>query len=146
MSVPDWLTRLLRFGIVGMGGVGVNFLTFRAVLAVLPHWPVVANAVAVEVSIVGNYLGNARFTFHHPWRWSALGRYNLASAGAFAVQVGVFTALLHWGWPRDWADLLAIPCGTLLTFVMSTGWVFRAREGGDDGAGGRRLGGAGGSR
>ncbi|MBX5467525.1 MAG: GtrA family protein [Firmicutes bacterium] len=132
----------MRFGLVGLSGVAVNFAVFRAVLALAPTWPTVANAVAVEVSILTNYLANARFTFGRGYDWGSLGRYNLAALGGFLAQVAVFWVLVRQGWPKDGADLAAIPCGTLLTFAASWGWVFRPKQGRETGGGGS-LGGAG---
>ncbi|MCL5066093.1 MAG: GtrA family protein [Firmicutes bacterium] len=129
----DFLGKIIRFGLVGASGVVVNAGIFRlALIGGLEHQSVLAQALAIEASILSNYALNARFTFRRPYSWASLGQFNLASAGGSLLQLGVYALLFH-GYHLDkfLSDLLAIPCGTAITFGVSYFWVFTARGGGD---------------
>jgi putative flippase GtrA len=119
--------RLARYLAVGATGVGVNFAVLRGVWPLLHGLPAVANAVATEAAIVSNYLLNSRLTFRQPPAWGAFWRYNLVSVAGGALQVGVFTLLVHFGLYYLLANLLAIPLNTAVGFVLSLRWVFRPR-------------------
>ena len=131
----DFLGKIIRFGLVGATGVIVNAGIFRlALIAGLEHHSVIAQALAIEASILSNYALNARFTFRRPYSWASLWQFNLASAGGAALQLGIYAMLFH-GYHLDklLSDLLAIPFGTAITFGVSYLWVFTARGGVDGG-------------
>lgn len=117
--------RLARYVAVGASGVAVNFAVLRGVWPVLHGVPAAANAVATEAAIVSNYLLNSRVTFRQPPAWSAFWRYNLVSVAGGALQVGMFTLLVHLGLYYLLANLLAIPLNTAVGFLLSLRWVFR---------------------
>ncbi len=120
--------RFVRYGIIGVTGVGVNL----GVLTLLRHgWPAQATAtyvVAVEASIISNYVLNAWFTFKARVHFFGLMRYNLVSAGGLIVQTAIYKLMLLHGLNYILADLIAIPFGTVIGFVLSNVWVFRVRE------------------
>ena len=129
----DVIGKIVRFGLVGASGVVVNAGVFRlGLMAGLGHYSVVAQAIAIEASILSNYALNAKFTFRRSYSLSSLWQFNLASAGGAAVQLGIYALLLHgYDVKKFIADLLAIPFGTAITFGASYFWVF-ARRGGAD--------------
>jgi putative flippase GtrA len=88
---PSWVSRLIRYGIVGGTGVFVNFAVLKVVWPALHGLPALANATATEAAIVSNYFLNSRFTFGVRPRWSTGLRYNLVSIAGGALQVGAFT-------------------------------------------------------
>jgi dolichol-phosphate mannosyltransferase len=122
------ISRFVRYGIIGATGVGVNL----GVLILLRHgWPAEATAtyvVAVEASIISNYVLNAWFTFKAPVHIFGFMRYNLVAAGGLIVQTAIYKLLLLHGVNYIIADLIAIPFGTVIGFVLSNIWVFRVRE------------------
>lgn len=132
--LPPVLQKLIRFGVVGASGVGVNAGVFRlALLAGLVHHSLIAQAIAIEASIVSNYILNAWFTFRQPLAWRSMGQFNLASAGGAAIQLGIYAILFHgYHLPKTIADLLAIPFGTLITFGVSYLWIFAKRGDGEN--------------
>ncbi|CAB1128110.1 membrane protein of unknown function [Candidatus Hydrogenisulfobacillus filiaventi] len=121
--------RLVRYGLVGLSGVGVNFLVLRLDWVLLHAWPWLAFGTAIEAAIVTNYLGNARFTFLAPPAWGSFLRYNLVAAGGGAVQDAISSLLVHAHWNYLAANLAGIPVGTLIGFVLSQVWVFRSAAG-----------------
>lgn len=132
--LPPLIQKLIRFAMVGASGVGVNAGVFKlALLAGLGDHSLIAQAIAIEASILSNYLLNARFTFRQALAWRALGQFNLASAGGAAIQLGVYAMLFHgYHLSKIVSDLLAIPFGTIITFLVSYLWVFAKRGEGED--------------
>lgn len=123
--LPAWLSRLIRYGLVGGTGVIVNFAILKGVWPFLHSSPAVANGVATEGAILWNYALNSRFTFHVPLGWGTWFRYNLVSLLGGALQVGVFTLLVHFHVYYLLANLLAIPLNTIVGFLLSTHWAFK---------------------
>ena len=118
--------RLVRFGIVGLVGVGVNLVIVRLLFGQL-HWAApFASAIAVEASIIGNFLGNNRWTFSQ--RTISLARflrYNLAALGGLAITSLTFTLLLqHTNAPYLLADVVGIGLATGWNFAASTLWTW----------------------
>ncbi|MDA8194639.1 MAG: GtrA family protein [Thermaerobacter sp.] len=120
--------RIFRYGLVGLSGVGVNLVILTVARFLWPHWVTVTYLLAVEASIVTNYLLNARFTFRQPSNLRGLGQYNAVSAAGGLLQTAVYRMLLHWGWLYIPADLVAIPFATAFGFLLANVWVFRTRE------------------
>lgn len=131
--ISDFISKIIRFGLVGATGVIVNAGIFRlALLLGLEHQSMLAQALAIEASILSNYALNARFTFRQAYTWASLWQFNLASAGGAAIQLGIYAVLFHgYHFNKTLADLLAIPFGTLITFGVSYFWVFSKREDAD---------------
>jgi putative flippase GtrA len=118
--------RLVRFGIVGLVGVGVNLAIVRLLFGDL-HWAApLASAIAVEVSIVGNFLGNNRWTFgERTISIARFLRYNLASLGGLAITSLTFTLLLqHTSAPYLLADAVGIGLATGWNFGASILWTW----------------------
>jgi putative flippase GtrA len=118
--------RFVRFGVVGLLGVGVNLAIVRLLFGQL-HWAApFASGIAVEITIVGNFLGNNRWTFGE--RTVSLVRflrYNLAALGGLAITAGTFTLLMqHTGAPYLLADLVGIGLATGWNFTASVLWTW----------------------
>lgn len=150
--------RLVRYGVIGITGVVVNVAVLSLARRFFPGSPTATYVVAVEASIISNYLLNAWFTFKQPFSWPKLGQYNLVSAGGLLIQTGIYRLVLAHPWNRyvavrypgqahawwsliltnpHWnyliADLVAIPFGTIVGFLLAQFWVFRPVKGGSDG-------------
>ena len=89
------LTLLLRFGLVGLSGVGVN-LGALALLSALGLLSTVASALAIELSILSNFLLNDRWTFAEQrsgTAWSRALRFQLVSLIGALMQWGTFVLM-----------------------------------------------------
>ncbi|HVC34915.1 MAG TPA: GtrA family protein [Chloroflexota bacterium] len=123
-----WLdvTRLVRFGLVGLTGVGINLVIVQVLFGRL-HWTAfLASAIAVELSVVNNFLWNNWWTFGQrtisPVRFA---RFNLASLGGLLITSVVFTVLVqHLALYYLLADLIAIGAATGWNFVASVFWTW----------------------
>lgn len=123
----------LRFLTVGASGTLVNL----GVFAMLLEFGVnrfVASPVAIEVSILTNFVLHDRWTFRsrrtRDLRQVRGVKFHVVSLGSLLVSYGSFVALSHVlaDLPPLVHQLLSIPPGTLFNFVLNSGWTFRDRE------------------
>jgi putative flippase GtrA len=89
--------RLARFATVGASGIAVNLAVLHLFAGVLRAPEVVASALAIEASILTNFLLNDAYTFadrrRGTRRLERLARYHAVSAVGIALQLGTFAAL-----------------------------------------------------
>ena len=108
--------RMLRFGVVGMLGVGVNTLVLYLLVAVTdsPAW--IGAIVSAEVALIHNFALNSWWTFRGARTRTGLVsrfvRYNLICGGAIGITVGVVWVLTTWTDVHYLlANLVGIGCG-----------------------------------
>jgi putative flippase GtrA len=92
-------SRLARFALVGLSGVIVNLAALHLFAGVLGVHEVVASALAIETSIVTNFLLNDAFTFRDRRALGAgllrrLWRYHAVSLAGGVVQLGTFSLVV----------------------------------------------------
>jgi dolichol-phosphate mannosyltransferase len=91
--------RLVRFGMVGATGVGVNLAALWLLAEVAGVRDVPASAIAIEASILWNFVLNDAFTYRdrnagaRAGRVERLARYNAVSLVGFAIQLGAVVVL-----------------------------------------------------
>jgi putative flippase GtrA len=123
----------VKFGLVGAIGVLVNTATLT-LLYQGAHVPLfAASLVAVELSIVSNFLLNDVWTFamDRP-TWRRFAKFNLATAGALAVTPSMLWLLVALHFHFLAANLLGIAAAAALNFTTSTLWVWKVPEGGEE--------------
>jgi putative flippase GtrA len=104
----------------------VNLLILRLLFGEL-HWAApLASGLAVEISIVNNFVWNNRWTFgQRTFSWIRLARYNLVSLGGLAITAVLFTELMgRFGLPYLLADLVGIGAATAWNFGASVRWTW----------------------
>ncbi len=127
--------RVAKFGAVGLSGVLVNMLVLWLLKArgSAPLW--LASGVAIELSILNNFLWNYHWTFgdrqnaeSNDWRRAAL-KYHLAVSVA-AVSNFILLWLLHQRFGMDYlrANALGILAGLAINYGFSNLWVFKKAE------------------
>ena len=119
--------RLLKFNVVGAFGTGVQLGALVLLKSALHMNYLVATALAVEISVLHNFMWHERYT----WRDRALGgwRGRLRSLGAFhltngLVSIGGNVLLMRlfvgqWKIPYFVANLMAIGACGLGNFVLA---------------------------
>jgi len=125
--------RMLRFGIVGLSGVVVNqgllmllHGTFKAPL-------LLSSILAIEISILTNFLLNHIWTWRLPLREPGLIRrvvqYHAAAVmAAFAGNVIVLMSAVElFNVDYRIANLVGIAVGTVINFTAGEVWIFRPR-------------------
>lgn len=120
------IVQWLRFAVVGVS----NTLLSTAVFAVLFHLGVpylLGSALAFALGALNSYTFNRRWTFRsHGPRAPELARF----MGVQAVGLGVNLALLAllvevFGIRHVFAQLLAFPAASIITFALSRQWAFK---------------------
>lgn len=133
---PLFTATFLKFAIVGASGVVVN-LAALALFSALGMRSSVASALAIQVSIVTNFIINDRWTFsdqqhEHRWPMRAL-RFQLISLVGAVVQWTIFNAgnvLIFWAlnggaavdaWAGGESGVIALAVHTV-THPPPVGW------------------------
>jgi dolichol-phosphate mannosyltransferase len=122
---PKLFVALLRFGVVGAVGTAVNLAVLHLLHGELGWGFTRSSAIATEVAIIGNYIGNELWTFHH--RKLHLGRlvqFNATMLVGATVQVAAAT-LLERFLPYLLAQVIGIAIGSGLNFAFNFGWTWR---------------------
>ncbi|MDP8969407.1 MAG: GtrA family protein [Actinomycetota bacterium] len=124
---PHVLAALFKFGVVGTVGTVVNLVILWILHGLLGVPDTPASAVATELAILGNYLGNELWTFHH--RRLNLGRamrFNTVALGGLAITVATFFVLTRFfGLHYLLAQFVGICGGALVNFALNFGWTWR---------------------
>ena len=117
-----------KFCLVGGSGVIVN----SGLLFMLVEWLhlrlFVASPVAVEASILNNFLWNNLWTFRaRSVQLPRLAKFNLVSLGGMVITTGVLYFLAeHGGLHYLVANLIAIVVATLWNFALNFLWTWGA--------------------
>ena len=125
------IKRLVKFGIVGLSGVGVNMGTFWVLTRGVGLYDLVALIFGIEASIVSNFILNDIWTFSDR-RFgrikSAIGRalkFNLVSIGAIVIYYATYTPLTRELGVKDMlALLIAIGLGVVWNFGVNSLWTW----------------------
>jgi len=120
----------IKFLLVGASGIFVN-LGFYILLTRSLGWPIeVASPIAIEVSIISNFLLNNSFTFFN--RLPAKGvkirflRYHLVTGAAGVINYSVLLLLVKGlGLWDIAANLVGILCGTLVNYFLNSRWTWK---------------------
>jgi putative flippase GtrA len=139
------LTQFARFGVVGLGGLAVDFTVFNllrlTVLSpeVLAEGPLIAKVVSTSLAIITNWMGNRYWTFSRENR-SPMVREGIEFAIISLGGMGISLLCLwfsHYvlGFTTPLADNIAnygvgLALGTAFRFTFYRLWVFRPRAGG----------------
>lgn len=119
----------IKFGMVGVSGVVVNLGFFTLFLAIGIN-KYVASPIAIELSIISNFLLNNYWTFRHRrtkdrTRVKGL-KFNLVSIVALGVSFGTFVAL-SFAFPDTAAQvhqLIGIIPAMLINYLLNSYWTF----------------------
>src|SRR5215813_5198309 len=119
----------IKFAIVGASGIVVNVASFTFLIA-LGLNKFLASPIAIEISIIWNFLLNNRWTF----RWRVLTnsahirglRFNLVSFLSLAVSYSAFV-LLSMKFPRvvpQIHQIISVVPATAINYFLSSSWTF----------------------
>ena len=133
---------LLKFLMVGLSGLAVNLILLTIFKDLLGNSLIlIANGIAVEGSIISNFVWNDRYTFgfgankvgseilpeaKKGWTRGGLrlAKYNLVSLVSFAVNELVFFFMNTRGVYYIWASIVAIGCSFIINYVGSSRWAW----------------------
>ncbi len=128
--------RFFRFGIVGGIGVFVNLGFYALLHDVLGVYDLLAGAIAIELSILNNFILNERWTFRDRavtgfgiWLRRCLA-FHLSSGlvAMFAQLLTLYILTRYLGiWDKA-AYLLGIGLGAVANYFICYRWIFRVRS------------------
>lgn len=126
--------RLVRFAVVGLIGVFVNFAVLIALTERLGWDARAAAAVSVETAILSNFVLNDRYTFpdRHAKPWAKrLLDFQLVSLLGYAANLAIMFALTQPGVAVDYraAQGVAIGAGFVINYVGNLFWTYRKKQG-----------------
>ncbi len=127
------LEEFIKFGIVGGSGVLVNMGLLFILTRLLHVRLEIASPIAIEVSILSNFLLNNLWTFrkrntHIPF-WSRLLRYHLVTGLAGIVNYLVLLLLVNkFGMHDMISNLIGIMIGTVINYSLNSLWTWRVRS------------------
>jgi dolichol-phosphate mannosyltransferase len=129
--VKSKLRRLVKFGAVGASGVGVNLALLYLFTDVAGLHYAASAFIAIEASIISNFLLNDRWTFRDRRDnkvWPRLLRFNTVSAAGIGVNMGIMALLVEVaGTHYLMAEILAILCAFIWNYTLSSRFVWRGR-------------------
>jgi dolichol-phosphate mannosyltransferase len=97
----EW-KRVFKFGIVGLSGIIVNLGILFLLVEFLFLNKDLASPIAIEFSILNNFIWNDLWTFGSVGdqkvssRWHRLGTFNIVSVGGAVINYGIFLMLTSW--------------------------------------------------
>ncbi len=120
------LLRWLRFNAVGLLGMALQL----GLLAALNHWlpghPLLWTALALETTVLHNFLWHRRYTWRTRGRWwPQLLRFHAANGAVSLAGNLLLVRLLVQTLPVVASNLVAIVCCSLANFALGHLWAFR---------------------
>ncbi|MFT4122885.1 MAG: GtrA family protein [Microbacteriaceae bacterium] len=137
------ITQFARFGVVGVGGLVIDFVVFNVLRAsvldpaAVDHGQVYAKIVSTSLAIVFNWLGNRHWTFRHSHRdhWMReAAEFVAVSIGGMAISLGclgfsVYVLQLTSALADNIsANVVGLVLGTVFRFTFYRLWVFRGQR------------------
>lgn len=137
------LSYVLKFGVVGLLGVGVDVIIFNALRLDVLHtqwWingAIGAKVVSTSAAIIFNWLGNRYWTFRNDRHAHILREFVEfvgASLAGMAVSLACLGVTHYWlGWTNLLADnisgnIVGLGLGTVLRFILYRYWVWNPKR------------------
>jgi putative flippase GtrA len=127
---PDNWRQLLRFGLVGLSGYGVNLTVFFLLVDLAGFNHRSGATVAFMVAVMNNFLLNRHWTF------AARGgkahrqavRFFTVSVSGFLLNLGLLELLVTAGAPDVAAQAIAVAAVMPVNFLGNRLWTFRAER------------------
>ncbi len=123
-------TTFIKFSLVGLSGVAVNLIVFSALLS-FGFNKLLASALAIEASIIGNFILNNQWTFKDRARSESLPvrglKFNAVSLISLSVSFGTFMFLqtIHPDGSPVLHQLVGIAPAMVVNYFMNSYWTFR---------------------
>ena len=120
---------LLKFGFIGLTGVGINMVVFSAARFVGCHY-ILASLLAFLVAVTSNFFWNVRWTFKGRATGTSLRRKYILFVTISAINLGVNLLLLRllvesWNMDQSLAQLISVAAVSVLNFTLNYIITFR---------------------
>jgi dolichol-phosphate mannosyltransferase len=128
--------RFFRFGIVGALGVLVNMGFYALLHDVAGIYDMIAGAIAIELSILNNFILNERWTFrdraaHGIGIWLKRCAAFHLSSGLVAMFAQLLTLYVFTRFLGMWDKLayfIGIAIGALANYFICNRWIFKSKQ------------------
>jgi dolichol-phosphate mannosyltransferase len=120
--VHDEVMRVVRFGVVGASGIVVNLVILYSIIRFTQTPEIIAAGIAVETSILTNFILNDVWTFKDIRTipiYKRLGRFQVVSIAGMAINLVVFTALTLVGVWYILAEVVGIIFAFIFNFIVN---------------------------
>lgn len=121
------LSRVLRFGVVGVLTAGLHYGLLLVGVELLQLDAIVASSLGFVVAVLFNYVMHYSWTFTHDApHGRTVGRYGIMISIGFAINGGAMYAGLYWlVWNYLLVQALALLLVVSWNFIVSNIWVFK---------------------
>lgn len=132
------IQRFVRFCLIGGVGTIVNLTTLFLLIHFTKLDAIIAAALAIEISVIGNFFLNHHYTFKGygantikkretlPAMIHKLAKYNAGAVGGAIISLGIFSLLYKVGHVEYLlSDILAILCATSWNYYISSRFVWK---------------------
>ncbi|MFQ5647650.1 MAG: GtrA family protein [Candidatus Aenigmatarchaeota archaeon] len=121
--------RFPKYCMVGATGVVVNEGLLYLLTEFLGIFYLFSSLIAIEVSIISNFLLNEFWTFSdlapgHKRMGGRLVKFNLVSAGGLLINILVLFILTSWGLHYLVSNLAGIGAAVLWNYLMNLSWTW----------------------
>jgi len=113
-----------RYGLLGLGGLGLDLLVFAGLIAVLVL-PVIATVISSFVGIVTNYVLNARFNFHQALNRRQLLKFVVVGVVGLGLAALLLQVFIWWGAGVWLAKIVSLVVVVLGQYSANKFWTFR---------------------
>jgi dolichol-phosphate mannosyltransferase len=136
MDIKENLSRIIKYGLVAVLGIFVNYFFLFLFYDVIGVYYLVAAGIAVEISILSNFIFNDLWTFKDRMagkkRMSKFFRFNLLCLGGLVINLSILALLKEkLGLNIYFAELFGILGGFSWNFVFSNYWVWKSKLSGN---------------
>ena len=126
--------RMVRFFIVGAGGVAVNTFFLWLFTEILGVYYIISSIIAIEIAIMSNFAMNNYWTFDDRNRHNResllrrAGKYNIVSYSGDWINVVVIYLLTSiFGIYYLASNIIGIASAVLLKYYMNLNWTWRIK-------------------
>ncbi len=125
--------RIIKFGLVGMTGVGVNMGMLYILTEYLHIIYIISSLIAIEISILSNFFLNDLWTWGDRVKksfWERFIQYHI-SVGLTAILANWLILLLlteFFGIYYLISNLIGIAVGTLSNYILNDLWTFKQKS------------------
>lgn len=130
------IRQITTFAMVGALGTLVNLITLSLLLKLIHLEPIIADALAIEVSIISNFYFNNKYTFRNrtnvqsfKTQISDFWKFNAGAIAGALMSLSIFTALYKFvGLNYVVADLIAIAMSVSWNYWISVRFVWKVEN------------------
>jgi len=132
-SLLKIVQQFIKFGLVGLSGVGVGLGVLNVCMWIWPCFPV-ANVIAFLIAVSWNFLLNRRFTFEPVNKsvfrqWLEFVIACLGGAGMnWAVSMTLYYTISYFHQHYNYAALIGVGISALFNFIVSRYYVFHKNK------------------